>query len=111
MPGFNQRGPTGTGAMTGRGRGICRTGQESETVGYDVVTGTGAGRGRGRGLGLCRRVLGPGQRVEGPGRRAVVETAGPAAKDLAPLEEQRQKALEELARIEAQIAGQSTANR
>jgi hypothetical protein len=33
------------------------------------------------------------------------------AKDLAPLEEQRQKALEELARIEAQIAGQSTANR
>lgn len=111
MPGFNQRGPAGTGAMTGRGRGICRTGRETEAVGYDVVNETGAGRGRGRGLGLCRRVLGPGQPAAGLCRRAVVEPAGPAAKDLAPLEEQRQKVLEELARIEVQIAGQSTTNR
>jgi len=111
MPGFNQRGPAGAGAMTGRGRGVCRTGQETETVGYDVVTEAGAGRGRGRGLGLCRRVLGPGQRAADLGRRTVVEAAGPVGKDLAPLEEQRQKALEELARIEAQIAGQSTTNR
>ncbi len=59
MPGLNQKGPDGAGAMTGRQRGMCRR-TENQPLGGD-------GSGRGRGLGM-RRGLGQGQGL-GQGRR------------------------------------------
>lgn len=46
MPGQDQTGPAGMGSMTGRGVGICATGQ-----GNNAGPGFGLGRGRGRGFG------------------------------------------------------------
>ena len=61
MPGLNQKGPDGAGAMTGRQRGICRR-AENQTFG-------GEGSGLGRGLGM-RRGLGQGRgQGLGQGRR------------------------------------------
>jgi hypothetical protein len=61
MPGFNQKGPDGAGAMTGWQRGMCRR-TENQSFGGD-------GSGRGRGLG-ARRGLGQGQGQSlGQGRR------------------------------------------
>lgn len=44
MPAGDQTGPTGMGPMTGRGAGICATGQVNNA-------GRGFGMGRGRGFG------------------------------------------------------------
>ncbi len=46
MPGQDQTGPAGMGPMTGRGAGICATGQVN-----NAGRGFGLGRGRGRGMG------------------------------------------------------------
>ena len=46
MPGQDQTGPQGMGSMTGRGAGICATGQVN-----NAGRGFGLGRGRGRGMG------------------------------------------------------------
>lgn len=59
MPGFNQKGPDGAGAMTGRQRGMCRR-TENQSFGRD-------GSGRGRGMGM-RRGSGQGRGL-GQGRR------------------------------------------
>lgn len=58
MPGFNQRGPQGTGPMTGRGQGVC-TNQNISRAGAGGVTGLG-GRGCGLGFGGDRRGMGRG---------------------------------------------------
>jgi len=49
MPGFDQSGPNGEGAMTGRGMGRCGSNASTDTV---FGFGRGAGRGRGRGAGM-----------------------------------------------------------
>jgi len=54
MPGLDQRGPEGRGAMTGRRQGTCQTGGMSRGP---AAGGFGGGRGGGRG---CRKG-GPGQ--------------------------------------------------
>ena len=46
MPGLDQRGPCGQGAMTGRGQGLCRNNGTLETTGRF---------GRGNRSGSCRR--------------------------------------------------------
>ena len=71
MPGLNQEGPDGVGAMTGRQRGICRR-AENQTFtgegsglgrGLGLRRGLGQGRGQGRGQGLGQG-LGQGRRFE-----------------------------------------------
>ena len=49
MPGFDQTGPAGYGAGTGRGMGPCGRG-----MAYGRGFGQGAGRRFGRGRGFCR---------------------------------------------------------
>jgi len=46
MRGQDQTGPAGMGSMTGRGAGLCATGQAN-----NAGRGFGLGRGRGRGMG------------------------------------------------------------
>ena len=50
MPGYNQTGPSGFGPMTGRGRGLCRTGRPIDETGITDNTGFGRGAGFGRGF-------------------------------------------------------------
>ena len=50
MPGFNQTGPTGFGAMTGRGRGLCKAGRPVDETGITGNAGFGRGVGVGRGF-------------------------------------------------------------
>ncbi len=54
MPGRNQTGPNGAGAMTGRRMGLCSVGNR-QGAGLGMGRGLGAGRGMGRGLGLGRQ--------------------------------------------------------
>jgi len=56
MPGFNQTGPSGFGPMTGRGRGLCRTGRPVDETGITGNAGYGRGMRFGRGF---RCGLGP----------------------------------------------------
>ncbi|MCK4563282.1 MAG: DUF5320 domain-containing protein [Verrucomicrobia bacterium] len=52
MPGQDQTGPAGQGPMTGRGAGICATGQVNNVgPGFGFGRGRGFGRGMGRGFG------------------------------------------------------------
>ncbi len=59
MPGLNQKGPDGVGAMTGRQRGMCRRTEnqslEGDLSGQGRGLGMRHGMGQGRGLGLGRR--------------------------------------------------------
>jgi Family of unknown function (DUF5320) len=50
MPGRNQTGPNGAGAMTGRKMGAC-SGVNGQGAGLGMGRGFGAGRGMGRGFG------------------------------------------------------------
>jgi len=61
MPGRDQTGPMGSGAMTGRGLGICNG---AKAV-YETRLGRGAGRGLGRGF-FCRRGVGLRRGINGP---------------------------------------------
>ncbi|MGB3209763.1 MAG: DUF5320 domain-containing protein [Desulforhopalus sp.] len=100
MPGFNQKGPDGAGAMTGRQRGLCRR-TEDQPFGGD-------GSGRGRGLGM-RRGLGQGQGL-GQGRRLSgndelpKDGKGESLEQLSTLKEQYQAAQKTLSLIEEKIA-------
>lgn len=72
MPGFDRKGPSGQGAMTGRGMGKCtnygngraaqnKTASEDEVKNSENMTqsgGQGFGRGRGMGRGFGRRGMG-----------------------------------------------------
>ncbi len=53
MPGQDQTGPAGMGPMTGRGTGLCATGQVNNSGwGFGFGRGRGYGRGMGRGFGF-----------------------------------------------------------
>jgi len=58
MPGFNQRGPSNQGPMTGRRMGICVQGATAGETAQPVEFGMGRGMGRraGRGFGRGRGV-------------------------------------------------------
>ncbi len=72
MPGFDRKGPSGQGAMTGRGMGKCtnygngRAAQSNPTTEEETnktetmspIRGQGLGRGRGMGRGFGRRGMG-----------------------------------------------------
>jgi hypothetical protein len=60
MPGFNQTGPSGFGPMTGRGRGLCKTGRPVDETGISGNADFGRGAGFGRGF-RC----GPGPEMRG----------------------------------------------
>lgn len=102
MPGFNQTGPTGAGAMTGRQRGMCRKNEDQSLVGN--------GRGQERGMGMCRG-LGQGS---GLGRRAgtAVELSQSPATDgsdeVKILKDQYQAAQKSLSSIEKKLAALET---
>ena len=52
MPAGDRTGPEGMGPMTGRGAGLCATGQVNNTgPGFGYRRGRGFGRGMGRGFG------------------------------------------------------------
>ncbi|PIE62559.1 MAG: hypothetical protein CSA25_04480 [Desulfobacter postgatei] len=71
MPGFNQRGPQGSGPMTGRGQGVCRN---RNMAGDDYANRYG-GRGCGRGFGGRGRGMGRGMgRGFGPAPVSVLRT-------------------------------------
>lgn len=69
MPGFNQTGPFGRGAMTGRGRGRCRV--DRPEFNTDVSEKAGMGRGIGFGYGFRRGAVGNRGRGFGAGRMAL----------------------------------------
>lgn len=111
MPGFNQQGPDGSGAMTGRQRGMCRR-TENQFIGGDAGSGFGRGRGmgmrRGPGSGL-RQGLNQGQSV-GQGRRGVnivspsQRGANERVDEVKSLQEEYQAAQKVLKTIEEKIA-------
>ena len=94
MPGFNQRGPQGSGPMTGRGQGLC-TNRNMTGTGYAAGYGAGyGGRGCGRGFGGGRgmgRGFGP---AAAPVPGAVNETV---------LQDRARMLEEELNAIKAQL--------
>jgi len=60
MPGQDQTGPAGMGSMTGRGAGICATGQGNNAgSGFGLGRGRGCGFGRGMGRGFGYRAATP----------------------------------------------------
>ena len=68
MPGLNQTGPAGQGPRTGRGMGVCGTGETAADVGFYGNWGAGRGMRYGRGFGRGFRArFNAGQR-RGPGR-------------------------------------------
>lgn len=60
MPGFNRKGPDGTGPMTGGGRGLCNPANRSF---FNRGKSFMAGAGRGRGFGNRRWQPGIGRRA------------------------------------------------
>jgi hypothetical protein len=106
MPGFNQKGPEGAGAMTGRQRGMCRRTENQSFA--------GDGSGRGRGLGM-RRGLGQGQGQSfGLGRRfdsgvEPLQSSGiDVSEELRNLKEQYLTAQKMLITLEQKIAALET---
>lgn len=95
MPGRNQTGPNGTGAMTGRRMGVC-SGVNRQGAGL----GMGRGLGTGSGMGLGRRGgvgLGMGQ-----GRQAGVVELSPEQQK-AQLTSEITLLRDELAAVEARL--------
>jgi hypothetical protein len=109
MPGFNQKGPDGAGAMTGRQRGMCRrTENPAFAGGNDNRMGSGRGTGMRRGLGLGQG-RGPGQGF-GLGRRFAGTVEQPqgqrvdSSEELKDLKEQYQAVRKTLSTIEEKLA-------
>ncbi|MCP4343876.1 MAG: DUF5320 domain-containing protein [Desulfobulbaceae bacterium] len=109
MPGFNQKGPDGAGAMTGRQAGMCRR-TEDQSLGCNRGDGTGDGAGRGGGRGMGSR-RGQGQGLS-QGRRFDRDTEQPqsvgvgrsSSEELSNLKEQYKAAQKTLSMIEQKIA-------
>lgn len=106
MPGLNQKGPDGAGAMTGRQRGMCRR-TENQSFGGD-------GGGRGRGMGMRRGLgqgqgqgLGQGLRFEG-GMSSPQDIKVDASEELRILKEQYLTAQKMLSTLEQKIAALET---
>ncbi len=100
MPGFNKQGPDGTGAMTGRQRGMCRRTEEQAQKNFG--SGCARGMGMGRGLGQGRNMQ------QGPGFAQPAELpqnmgdAGP--EELMDLKARHLAAQQALERLEKKIA-------
>lgn len=99
MPGFNQTGPEGMGAMTGRQRGMCRR-TDNQTL-----RGDGSGRGRGKGM---RCGLGQDQnmgksRSFDRGQQSTQNITGNSPEQLRELKEQYQEAKKMLTVLEEKI--------
>lgn len=114
MPGLNQKGPDGAGAMTGRQGGMCRR-TKNQSFGSNRGDGTGDGAGRGGGKGMGSRCgQGQGQRVS-QGRRFDRDAEQPksvgmgvgvdrgSSRELSNLQEQYQAAQKTLSMIEQKI--------
>jgi hypothetical protein len=109
MPGFNQKGPDGAGAMTGRQAGMCRR-TENQSLGSNGSDGIGGGRVGGRGMG-SRCGQGQGQRLS-QGRRfdrdaeqsQNVGVGRNSSEELSNLQEQSKAAQKTLNMIEQKIA-------
>lgn len=109
MPGFNQKGPDGAGAMTGRQTGMCRR-TENQSLGSNRSDGTAGGRVGGRGMG-SRCGQGQGQRLS-QGRRfdrdaeqsQSVSMGRSSSEELGNLQEQYKTAQKTLSMIEQKIA-------
>ena len=100
MPGFNQIGPEGEGAMTGWQKGMCRR-TENQTF-----RGDGSGRKRGLGMG---RGLGQGQnrgqnRNFNSGAQSSQNMTNDGSEELRDLKEQYQAAQKTLSILEEKIA-------
>lgn len=109
MPGFNQKGPDGAGAMTGRQRGMCRRTENpsfadvndnrvglGRGLGMRRGLGLGQGRGLGQGFGLGRRFAGA---VDLPQSQGV-----DSSEELKNLKEQYQSVQKTLRTIEEKLA-------
>ena len=100
MPGFNQKGPDGAGAGTGRQRGMCRRTEPQSVNGGAGGRGRGMGMGRGlgqgQGLGRCPRVGTAGQAMPGQGQDI--------ADELKKLREQQLAAKQLISTLEQKIA-------
>ena len=109
MPGFNQKGPDGAGAMTGRQAGMCRR-TENQSLDSNRGDGIGGGRVGGRGMG-SRRGQGLGQRLS-QGRRFDRDAEQPqnvgvgrsSSEELGNLQEEYKAAQKTLSTIEQKIA-------
>ncbi|NOR24804.1 MAG: hypothetical protein GQ542_10505 [Desulforhopalus sp.] len=102
MPGLNQKGPEGAGAMTGRQSGMCRR-TENQSFGSDSGNGSGRGRGMGTRCGQGQgQGLGQGRRLDSGTEQP--QRAGVANSDeLKNLKEQYQAAQKVLSTIEEKI--------
>jgi hypothetical protein len=107
MPGFNQKGPDGAGAMTGRQGGMCRR-TENQSLGSNGSDGIGGGRVGGRGMAArCGQGQGLGQ-----GRRFDRDAEQPqsvgvgrsSSEEFSNLQEQSKAAQKTLNMIEQKIA-------
>jgi hypothetical protein len=101
MPGFNQTGPKGDGALTGRERGMCRRTDRQSTGGL------GSGRGRGMGIRGGAPMSGKGQRAGTRGELVPSAVRGPG-NQLTKLKEQYQAAKTQLRELEEEIAALET---
>ena len=113
MPGFNQKGPDGAGAMTGRQAGMCRR-TENQSLDSNRGNGIVAGRGAGRRMGSrCGQGQGQGQRLS-QGRRFDRDAEQPksegvgvgrsSSEELGNLQEEYKAAQKTLSMIEQKIA-------
>ncbi len=108
MPGFNQKGPDGAGAMTGRQRGMCRRTENTTFAGGNDNRvgsgrglgmrrgfGLGQGRGLGQGFGLGRRIAGAAEQPQSQG--------GDYSEEIKDLKEQYQAVRKTLSTIEEKL--------
>lgn len=111
MPGFNQKGPDGAGAMTGRQGGMCRR-TENQPVGSNRGDGVAGGRSGARGMAArCGQGQGQGQGLS-QGRRFDRDAEQPqtvgvgrsSSEELSNLTEQYKAAQKTLSMIEQKIA-------
>jgi hypothetical protein len=109
MPGFNQKGPDGAGAMTGRQRGMCRrTENPSFAGGNDNRVGSGRGLGMRHGLGLGQgrglgQGFGLGRRLDGAAEQPQSQGID-SSEELRDLKEKYQAVQKTLSTIEEKLA-------
>lgn len=105
MPGFNQKGPDGAGAMTGRQGGMCRR-TENPSLGSNRGGGLGTRGSGGRGMGSrCGQGQGQGRRFDrDAGQPQSMAADRSRSEELRDLKEQYKAAMETLKMIEQKIA-------
>lgn len=111
MPGFNQKGPDGAGAMTGRQAGMCRR-TENQSLDSNRGDGIGGARVGARGMGSRRgqgqgRGLSQGRRFDRDAEQPKSMGAGvgrSSSEELGNLQEEYKAAQKTLSMIEQKIA-------